>query len=228
MVSVRDPEPTLRSTLVEAERYRLLGLSLCYPDPEELRSELAAVPVELEAIASVLRPHVDAALPGEYLRLFAQSAPVSPYEGTYFVEEKGVLMGQLAALYQLFGARTGGQEHESPDHIGVEGGFAALLTLKEALCLRDEEAEPLEVTRAARRAFFEDHLGRWVEEMARRLAEETRHPFYANLGPLLVSTITNDIVSRGYQPMRKARGRGLPVVNDAEHVTCATPGGVEL
>ncbi len=229
MVSVREREPALKQVLLEAERYRLLALSLGYPDPSELQEELSAVPPELEPMARALRVHLDDALSGEYLRLFAQSAPVSPYEGTYFVEEKGVLMGQLAALYDLFGARTGGTEHESPDHIGVEVEFAALITLKEALALRDGGGEPLEISRGARRAFFEDHLGRWVEEFARRLSEATRHPFYAAVASELVQAVMRDVEERGYQLAKKARSRALPMLpNEAEHITCAPAENVEL
>lgn len=231
MVLVRDAEPAVKSALLRAEGYRLLGLALAYPEPEELRAELAAAPAELDPIAGRLLPWLDDELAGEHARLFSQTTPVSPCEGHYFASDKGVLMGQLAKLYELFGARVGGSERESADHIGVEVEFAALLSVKEALALDAgaEAEESLEVTRRARQVFMQEHLGRFTDELGARLAESSRHPFYALLGEVLARWVAADLAASGFCVERKADAarRSLPVVAPApepDELTCGMGG----
>jgi putative dimethyl sulfoxide reductase chaperone len=199
---------------MRAEGYRLLGMAFAHPDLAALREELASAPPELDAIAGCLRPHLDDRLAGEHNRLFSQTTPVSPNEGHYFASDKGVLMGQLAKLYELFGARIGGEERESPDHVGVEIEFAALLSLKEALALDAGEDAQLEIARAARRVFMEEHLGRWTDELGARLVTAARHPFYAALGQALAAWVDADVRASEFSVAQKANTtrRALPVV----------------
>jgi TorA maturation chaperone TorD len=225
MVLVRDPESAVNHALVRAEGYRLLGIAFAHPDPALLREELASAPSELATIAARLAPHVDEQLSGVHSRLFSQSTPVSPHEGSYFVSDKGVLMGQLAALYELFGARVGGAERESPDHIGAELEFAALLSLKEALALAGGPApsESLEVTRHARQVFMEEHLGRWTDELGARLSATAEHPFYVALGQALAAWVAGDVAASGFSVQDKASrtNRALPVLEPpADELGC--------
>jgi DMSO reductase family type II enzyme chaperone len=231
MVLVRDPESAVSRALVRAEGYRLLGIAFAHPDAELLREELASAPRELAAIAARLGPHVDERLAGVHSRLFSQSTLVSPHEGNYFVSDKGVLMGQLAALYELFGARVGGAERESPDHIGAELEFAALLSVKEALALDAGPArsESLEVTQQARQVFMEEHLGRWTDELGARLSATAEHPFYAALGQALADWVAADVEASGFSVQQKASSsrHALPVIETpADDLACgAAPVG---
>jgi putative dimethyl sulfoxide reductase chaperone len=221
MVLVRDAESAVNRALLRAEGYRLLAVAFAHPEPEQLREELAAAPGALDAIRAPLLAHVDDRMAGEHTRLFSQTTPVSPNEGHYFASDKGVLMGQLAALYELFGARIGGGERESPDHIGVELEFAALLSLKEALA---QGAEELEVAQAARRVFMQEHLGRWTDELGARLESASGHPFYAALGRALADWVAADLGESGFVVERRA-GRALPMVQvDGDELTCASAG----
>ncbi len=205
-----------------AEGYRLLGTALSYPKPERLRAELAGAPPELSAIAKPLLETIDDAIAGEHLRLFAQSAPVSPYEGAYVARDKGALLGQLAALYELFGAHSGGSEHEPPDHAGAEIEFVALLALKQAMALHRGELENAEITARARRVFVEEHLGRWLPELCRRLESASFHPFFQTLARTLAAWIARDIAASGFEVIPLALRRTLPVAEatEAEDLTC--------
>ena len=217
MASIRDPERAVKDALIRAEGYRLLALAVRHPEVEELRAELAAAPHELGGVGSLL-PLVDDDMPSEHTRLFAQSTPVSPYEGSYVPGDKGVLLGQLAALYELFGVKVGG-EHEPVDHLGCQLEFAALLSLKQALCLRDGSEEHLEVTRGARRVFMQEHLGRWVGPFARRLRERSQHAYFHALAELLPDWVARDLESEGWEAERLTDERSLPVV-ESDAVSC--------
>jgi TorA maturation chaperone TorD len=125
-------------SLIFAEGYRLLAAAFRYPEVEELREILTEVlepaqesAEEIRQLAAPLLEQLDDELAAEYNRLFAQSVAVSPHERAYTGGDLGPGLGQLAALYEAFGLRSGGTEGEVPDHIGAELEFAAFLCLKE-------------------------------------------------------------------------------------------------
>jgi TorA maturation chaperone TorD len=207
----------VKSLLLRAEALRLLALALRHPAPDVLREELESLPDELAELRA-LAPFVDGDLPFEHTRLFAQSTPVSPYEGSYVRTDKGVLLGQLAALYELFGVRVGA-EREPPDHMGCQLEFAALLALKQALSLRDGAAEHAEVAARARQVLCEEHLGRWVGEFSRRLRELARHPFYVALAELLPVFVARDLALEGWHAEPLDARSCLPVL-DPDALTC--------
>lgn len=213
-------EAGARAELVRAEGYRLLALALGHPDLDELRAELAAAPVELCTIGA-LGAHLDAGVRFEHTRLFAQSTPVSPYEGSYVRGDKGVLLGQLAALYELFGVKVSA-EHEPPDHIGCELEFSALLAVKRALCLRDGPSERLDIVERARGVFMQEHLGRWAAPFAARLRETSEHEFFRVLADVLTDFVERDLHENGWRAERLFEGRSLPVLDDPDEseLTC--------
>lgn len=217
MASVRDVEPAVKQLLLRAEGYRLLALALRAPDVGELREELEAVPPELAPLGE-LAARLDDDVRFEHTRLFAQSTPVSPYEGSYVRTDKGALLGQLAAFYELFGARVG-VEHEPPDHIGCQLEFAALLTLKHALALGEGDEEHAAVAARARRVLLEEHLGRWAGPFAGRLAERTQHVFFATLADVLASFVEGDLQAEGWRAEPLVAGRALPLV-EGEELSC--------
>ena len=186
-----------------AETYRLLAAGFRYPDLEDLRATYSAAGVVGGRFAGFgsLSPLVDDDLPGEFNRLFATSVAVSPYETSWLKVDKGTRLGQLAALYDAFGVRPVGKEHELPDHIGIELEFAALLCLKEGLAGTPDEAE---VTARGRQIFSEEHLGRWASTFADHLAERTAHPFYAALAVLLHTAIEDDLSTHGWSTSDEA------------------------
>lgn len=209
---------------LRAEAYRLIGVLLAYPQREQLDEERRELIPELAPRFADVFALIDDDVEGEHVRLFARSAPVSPYETAYSAADKGTTLGQLAALYEMFGLRVGGAEREAPDHVGAEVEFASLLSLKEALCAQRGDLDNLAVTVAARRTFLEEHLGRWAGAFARQLAETTDHPFHRAVGEALRELVAEDLREHGWAAAPSAR-RGLPVVDDA--MVCPTAGGEE-
>jgi len=219
--------------LLRAEGYRLLATAFRYPQTEELREaflEEQDSPTELSQIASALLPLIDDDLCAEYNRLFAQAVAVSPHERAYTGGDLGPGLGQLAALYEAFGLRSGGREGEVPDHIGAQLEFAAFLCLKEALHSEDsspESTEAVTIVRAARQTFMQDHLGRWVCAFADKLRDRSFHPYFACLAGLLTEWVKADFVEQSWEMPQM--GRHLPVIgpdlsselaDDSEPMTC--------
>lgn len=184
----------MNNPLVRAEGYRLLALTLTYPDPDELTVELlgaANAPDPLPDFAR-LATQVDGTLPGEFNRLFATNVAVSPYETSWIRADKGASLGQLAALYAAFGARIA---VDHPDHIGALLEFASLLCLKEALA---ETPEQTEVCRQAQRVLLQEHLGSWGPIFSVNLAEGTSSTFYASVAVALRAWLQADLDSQGW------------------------------
>jgi TorA maturation chaperone TorD len=208
----------MSDALVRAEGYRLLALAFRYPDGAILPASLVAdpaAPARIARISERLGPLADSALEEEHCRLFARSVAVSPYETAYIGADKEARLGRLATLYRAFAVRVGAAEHERVDHVGAELEFASLLCLKEALAADEGNEEGLAATRQARAILAEEHLGRWAREFARRLREESRHPFYRALGDLLADWIETDLLENGWHPMGIA-----PVDEDSSPLVC--------
>lgn len=184
--------------IARAEAYQRLARGLCYPGSDD---ELA----------------------GEYTRLFSQGVAVSPYERSYLGDDLGVGLGQLAALYEIFGVRAGGDEGDIVDHIGVELEFASFLLAKEDYHRKQqapEDQEAADVVRDARATFMTEHLGRWSSLFADKLFAEAQHPYYQELAQELRIQVAEDLAEQGWQIERPQKH--LPVLQPQpeEAMTC--------
>lgn len=208
-----------------AEEVHLLALGLRYPDLVALRSQWPSLTDHREERGSLrelaaLGLFLDEEMAGEHNRLFATRVAVSPYETAWVPLDKGSRLGQLAALYEAFGVRAGGAEHETPDHIGAQLEFFALLCLKEILAEGDEQKE---ACRRGRRILIEEHLGRWAPAFGRALARESQHPFYRGLGERIVAVLDADLRALGVT----AEPLAGPRVEREENMTCPMHHGEE-
>lgn len=210
---------------LHAEDYHLLALGLRYPDLAVLRSQwptLGEIREERGSLRELaaLGLFLDEELAGEHNRLFATRVAVSPYETAWVPLDKGARLGQLAALYEAFGVRAGGAEHETPDHIGAQLEFFALLCLKEILAEEDQQREDC---RRGRRILMEEHLGRWAPAFGRALARESLHPFYRGIGERIVTVLEADLRELGVM----ADPVDGPQVEGEAHMTCPMHGREE-
>jgi DMSO reductase family type II enzyme chaperone len=217
-----------------AEGYRLLATAFRHPavarlasgrEPADLRAELEDVADDPGPIGGLARALLDAGavdLEAEYNRLFSQNAPVSPYETSYMMGDKGARLGQITAFYSAFGVRSGGGEREAPDHVGAELEFAALLSLKEALAMEQGLTEQLEIVRHARRILVEEHLGAWIPSFAERVLSHCEHPFYAAVATAAARFVTADLADHGWTGTNVAEKVSLPIVDDADPMTCTS------
>jgi TorA maturation chaperone TorD len=85
------------------------------------------------------------------------------YEGNYHhpfnsYEE----MADIAGFYRAFGFSFDG---ERPDHICLELEFMRILSLKEAIALKEGDKKKQDITINAEREFLSSHIGRWTEAL---------------------------------------------------------------
>lgn len=209
-----------RDALERADSYRFLATMLRHPEGDLLQSALTLPQEEggerLRKWAHALLLSVDDTLAAEHNRLFSQNVAVSPNQSSYALIDKGVLLGQLAALYGCFGIRTGGSEHELADHIGAELEFLAFLCVKEALYASEpsqDAAVALHTVCEVRKTFLREHLGSFVPLFAQRLTERSQHPFYRTLATLLTPWIQRELAREGIVLDRPSAHK-LPVLTE--------------
>ncbi len=175
--------------------YRFLGQAFAYPDAgfvdrirqalltlspaASLEGEEASLAEEAESLAALPLDQVQ----GEYTRLFINGypqLPCPPYESAY--REKTLLGQATGTVYDQY--RQWGLEVDGAlaDHVGAELEFMAFLTGLPA----DGE------TRAAQRAFLEDHLLAWLPRFAADVQQHARLGFYRALGRALASFLERE------------------------------------
>jgi TorA maturation chaperone TorD len=148
---------------------------------------------------------------------------VTPYEAVYRDERlvgeervRGLLMGpSTVAVLQAYrdsGFAVSPQCKELPDHIGVELSFLSSLCDRERQRweARDAPAARLFLTHELR--FLEDHLLRWVPELARRTAANARTLFFQGIACLTeefiqadAATLSGVLSAHGIPPSMNSR-----------------------
>jgi TorA maturation chaperone TorD len=132
----------------------------------------------------------------EHARLFIgpQRVVASPY-GSVYLEEGRRVMGDstLDALqaYQEAGLHLDPDFKELPDHIAVELEFSYYLTAKALEADASHHGDEAAQRRAAREAFLDRHLRRWVPPFCAAICEGTAHPFYRSLAEGLKTFIAD-------------------------------------
>ncbi|GDX79312.1 chaperone TorD [Deltaproteobacteria bacterium] len=187
------------SPLVRAEGYRVLARCFGEAPAEELREDLLAATEapELTELAALV-PLVNDELPEDRVALFGRGVLVSPYENGWIRAVPGVHLGQLATLYELFGARVSGGERV--DHLSTELEFAALLSLKEAILDHSGDSEGAARVRAGRKVLMEEHLGRWAPRFCEGLKRATDLTFWHMAAEALDRFLELDFVDHGWVP----------------------------
>jgi len=144
-----------------------------------------------EALAATTRED----LAVEHARLFLgpQHVPAPPY-GSVYLDDGQRVMGDstLAVLraYRDAGLRLDPELKELPDHIAVELEFLYYLTSR-GVEVRQAGGDPQEANRffAARQAFLDTHLRRWVPAFSVSVKAGTESEFYRSLADCLAAFI---------------------------------------
>ncbi len=160
---------TQNKLLREAAEWRLLGLLFECPSPmwreqvEALAAEVADA--ELRAAVEAVRREVSEGL---YHSIFGPGGPAPPREISYrHWMQPGYLLSELTRYYNAFAYQP--TLLEAPDHVSVETGFVAYLTLKEAYAEASADEEHAAVRREAVQQFISDHRSTMTEPLARSL-----------------------------------------------------------
>lgn len=153
-------------------------------------------------------------LQAEYLRTVGVSGPLT-YETEYGLDGSFRQSHELADLngfYRAFGFNLGGTVRERPDHLAAELEFMHLLALKQ---WQSSDSERVEICLDAQRKFLEDHLGRWIEAFAIRLAFEAEASLYSELARFAVDFVKADAERLGAAPEPLVPERLKPTPFDA-------------
>lgn len=185
----------LRDGVVQANLRGLLGE---WPDGD-VQAALDALDAfgrelqELDLDAARLTLEVD------YNRLFVGPGTLlaPPYESFYATvgvqpdgrgQVRGLPEREVSAEYAAHGLGMPEAFVEFPDHIAVELEYLALLAAQEADAWEAGDAELATSLQADQERFREDHLGTWLHEFARRVAEGAQTAFYRSVASLVERT----------------------------------------
>ncbi len=130
-----------------------------------------------------------------YMCIFDPRQAPHPFEAEHLTEhfrQRTDLLSDLNGFYQAFAVSP---DHERPDHIACELEFVHLLSLKEALALRDGRGEQAEICAEARQKFLNEHLLLWYEpivEVIRLRATRPGDRFYLALADLLEALMAQE------------------------------------
>ena len=177
----------LPALLMEAAEWRLLARLFECPGAEweadlrQLAGEIRDEDLRAAATLAIAAPPS----PGQYHSLFGPGGPAPAREASYRESlELGSLMSELAVYYEAFGYAPAAEE--PPDHVAVEAGFVAFLTLKEAYAVANAEGDHAAVTAAAAARFRADHLANLAAGLA-RILEDAPLDYLARAARVLTS-----------------------------------------
>ena len=194
-----DPLPAGRgdNAAARANAYHSLALALAPPNDwpaslaTELREGLAPLGGELADRADELADEVEDAknrwndLSVAYAKLF-----VGPFEvqaapwASLYLDPSQQLMGEVsqyaAHAFAEAGLGPSRERKDAPDHIRHELEFMYYLAFQEATT-----GEP--VWRERQQRFWNDHLGRWLPELANAVARARLDPYFENLAAALLA-----------------------------------------
>jgi DMSO reductase family type II enzyme chaperone len=115
----------------------------------------------------------------------------SPYEAEYTREtpqhsfSSQAELADIAGFYISFGLDVSKRAPERVDHIATELEYMQIMSLKEAMAVKDNHEENTFITVDAERKFIADHLGRWTRKFAERISQCRVSEFYETLAAIL-------------------------------------------
>lgn len=121
----------------------------------------------------------------EFYRLFEGSTACPANESTYVRRDKGAIIPDINGFYMAFGFQINPANGEKADHVAAELEYMAMLLVRLATALNEQDNSGADVCAAAFRKFGEDHAGQWIELFAERLFASTRLPLYESIAALL-------------------------------------------
>jgi TorA maturation chaperone TorD len=170
----------------------LLGL-LADEGRASASDEIAALRAEVAAALS--RPDEAAAAFTRHLVLGdKENREPLPYEA-HVIEGRlpGDSTERVLAAMLAAGYADVAPEAPSPDHLGAELGFMALLCHEEHRAWQKGDAAAATRSLARQRSFLEEHLARWGTDYCRGLAERTASGYMRAVANLAATTIVDDI-----------------------------------
>ena len=156
--------------LSQAAEWRLISLLFDCPS-EEWRHQVAdlAAPISDKKLKRAAKAAQKEATEGLFHSIFGPGGPAPGREVSYrgWVQP-GYMLSELSSFYDAFSYKP--KTNEVPDHVAVETGFVAYLRLKEAFAVESADPESAAITADASRAFIDEHLSKYAEQMSKILS----------------------------------------------------------
>jgi len=176
------------------ELFRALAI---FAEPPTTKAERVAEALELEAL-----PGAD-----EYTEIFIFQLP--PYASIYLGAE-GMIGGEARDRVAGFWRAIGETPPAEPDHLSVMLAlYARLIELE----VEESNVRRRESLRAARKAFFWEHLASWLFVYLTKLSS-IASSFYVEWGMLLIKTLMSEGVTLGDQERLPLHLREAPALID--------------
>jgi TorA maturation chaperone TorD len=213
----------LTETLVEQEAkatlYSLLAKALNYPDDQLVdaiaKGEFAeALAGSLEALGQgsigrhvrqfgkdmrrkpINRKNLLLELEKDYTWMFFASKPRAAYLFESVYREGKLLQDstfEIAGLYRDAGLVLNEDFRLPPDHIAVELEFLSFLFFKELEGHKKEKQEIVAYARELQAAVVDRHLRPFVQNVAERLTQHAKTPFYKTVARVLGTLFSQDV-----------------------------------
>ncbi len=179
------------------------------------------------AIATIPDPGPDA-LASAHRSLFGPTlrGRVCPYETEYGapgVFRQTQELADIAGSYLAFGLEAPAAAGERVDAIVCELEFVGFLHMKEAWAIDHGDDAMAGITRAARRKFLRDHLGRFGRAFATRLAEADPGGFHGRVGEAIGAFLEAECGHHGVAAGPRLLDLRDPV-EDPAPMACGAPG----
>jgi TorA maturation chaperone TorD len=167
----------------------------------------------------------------------AVSGKCPPYETEYGwseINQRAAQLADLGGFYQAFGLEIAGCESDRPDFVSVECEFMSALCVKEAHGRSTKHHDLIACCTDAQRAFFKDHLSRWMPALASRVIDAAQHPFYDALACFARELITLEgahlrlAVGPQWVELRPADPEGETSISCLDASNCGPEAGAEL
>jgi TorA maturation chaperone TorD len=136
----------------------------------------------------------------EYVRMFATGvagAMSPPTESSYTADpirgEVGEVLARLRGVYNDFRLEPTGAVADTLDHVSIELEVMSALCARESEARRNENEAQTVITLKHQQSFLEEHLMVWLPRFVGRIAAADSVPFYATLGPAVMSFIHHDL-----------------------------------
>lgn len=159
---------------------------------ELLPEELDVAPL----LADISRPHSD--IVNEYVRVFGlvSCRECPPYETEYCPNEdtfyRSQQLADVSGFYRAFGLQVSAGLRERPDYLPLELEFEAFLLMKARVAEASGGLEQVQVCRAARGAFFRDHLSWWAPSFALGVRRKAAGGLYYEAARVLAALLPLD------------------------------------
>jgi TorA maturation chaperone TorD len=151
-----------------------------------LRAEVAAAVCQPEQAAAAFTRHL---VIGDK----ASREPL-PYEA-HVVERRlpGESTAQVRDVMLAAGYAEVAPDAPSPDHLGAELRFMALLCHDEQRAWQKDDAAAAARSLALQKSFLEEHLARWAPDYCRGLAERTDNGYLRAVASLAATSVAEDV-----------------------------------